>query len=437
MSPATISVIMFGSFFVLLLLGVPMAWVTACVGVVILVLLYGLGGLDLLMIRIWDCMANFNLMAIPLFVFMGNLLLRSGAGADLFRSFYVWLAKIKGGMIVAAIALSALLGAMLGTVGAAITILGVTVLPLLQHYGHNLRLSTGAIMAGGGLAVLIPPSMMFIIYGVVAGESVAKLLIGGIVPGLVLAGFYSAYVAFRCLLNPELAPKAPEEILRLSLFEKLKALLPAWVPLVIILGVTGTIFIGLATPTEAGALGVVGTLFSMLMRKELTLKRITDSALDTFKTLGIIMWVVFGAMMFISTFTLVGGSSLIRDIFLALPIGRWGVYILILAVLFYLGMVFDVIGITVLCAPIFVPVIKALGFDPLWFGIIFNLMLQVGYLSPPFGYGMFYLKAVRPDLSLTELYRAALPFMCIQLICVALFTLWPDLLLWLPNYVKF
>lgn len=437
MDPATISMIMFGSFFGLLILGVPMAWTTACIGVVVCVLLYGLSGIDLLMIRIWDCMNNFNLMAIPLFVYMGNLLRRSGASADLFRSFYVWFGRIRGGMIVAGIALSALLGAMLGTVGASISILGITVLPLLQEYKHNLKLSTGAIMAGGGLAVLIPPSMMFIIYGVVAGESVAKLLIGGIVPGLTLAVLYSLYVIIKCARNPVLAPTVPPDILGLSFKEKLRSLSVAWVPLIIILGVTGTIFIGLATPTEAGALGVIGVLLSMGIRRELRWNVIVDSAFETFKTLGIIMWVVFGAMMFISTFTLSGGSTLVKDILLGFPLGRWGSYCLILAILFGMGMVFDVIGITVLCAPIFVPVIKAFGFDPLWFGIVFNLMLQVGYMSPPFGYGMFYLKAVRPDLSLTELYRAAIPFMLIQLFTVGIFTLWPSALTWLPKFVKF
>ncbi|MEM2958548.1 MAG: TRAP transporter large permease subunit [Candidatus Jordarchaeaceae archaeon] len=437
MSPATVSILMFGSFFALLFLGVPMAWATACIGVVVCVLLYGLGGIDLLMIRIWDCMNNFNLMAIPLFVFMGNLLRRSGASADLFKGFYVWFAKVKGGMIVSGIALSALLGAMLGTVGASITILGITVLPLLQEYKHNLRLSTGAIMAGGGLAVLIPPSMMFIIYGVVAGESVAKLLIGGIVPGLMLAGLYSLYVIIQCVLNPGFAPRLPEEISGLSFKEKLKSLRAAWIPFIIIIGVTGTIFIGLATPTEAGALGVVGVLFSMAVRRELAWNMVIDSAFETFKTLGIIMWVVFGAMMFISTFTLSGGSTIVKEVLLGLPLGRWGVYCLILAILFYMGMIFDVIGITVLCAPVFVPVIKTLGFDPLSFGIIFNLMLQVGYLSPPFGYGMFYLKAVRSDLSLTELYKAALPFMLIQLIAVGIFSIWPTALTWLPKFVEF
>lgn len=436
MSPSILSLVMFGSFFVLLLLGVPMAWVTAGVGLVVSLYLYGLSGIDLLMIRIWDSMMNFNLMAIPLFVFMGNLLQKSGAGKDLFRAFYIWTARIRGGMIVAAIALSALLGAMLGTVGASITILGLAVLPLLEEYKYDKRLSCGAIMAGGGLAVLIPPSMMFIIYGVVAGESVAKLLIGGIVPGLILAGLYASYTMVRCYMNPNLAPLPPKELLEVPLPEKLRLLKTAWVPLVIIMGVTGTIFIGLATPTEAGALGVIGTLLCTLLRRELTWEKVIQSTFETFKTLGIIMWVVFGAMMFISTFTLAGGSSFVKDLFLGLPLGRWGIYLLITGILIFFGMVFDVIGIVVLCAPIFVPIIKTLGFDPLWFGLQFNILLQVGYLSPPFGYGMFYLKAVRPDFSLTELYKAGFPFLILQLVGFTLFTIMPDLLTWLPKFVK-
>ena len=348
-----------------------------------------------------------------------------------------WFGRTRGGLAVAAVVLCAILGAMVGTVGAAITIAGLVALPFLLECKYDSIMSCGAICAGGGLGVLIPPSMMFIIYGVVAGESIAKLLIGGIVPGLILAGLYSTYILIKCHLNPEAGPLPPQEVLKMSFLDRIKMLKTVWLPITIIMCVTGTIFFGIATPSEAAAIGAIGSLLCAAVRGELTWENLKNSSYATMKTLGIIMWIVFGAMVFVSAYALAGGIEYVKETLLSLPLGRWGVLVIIQLILFFLGMVFDVIGITVLCAPIFVPVIKALGFDPLWFGIMFNINLQVAYLSPPFGYAMFYLKAVSPtEITMTDLYKGVLPFIGLQLIGMTLFILYPRLLLWLPALVR-
>lgn len=205
-------------------------------------------------------------------------------------------------------------------------------------------------------------------------------------------------------------------------------------PILLVLGVMGSIFGGIATPGEAAGVGALGAMLCAAVRRRLTTVNLKDSLFDTMKTVGLILWIVFGAMMFIATYTLGGGAEFVKSTLVALPLNPWLVLIIIQFILLFLGMVLDIIGITVLLAPIFVPVIKSLGFDPLWFGVIFNLNLQIAYLSPPFGYSMFYLKAVAPpDVTMTDLYRSVLPYMALQIIGMALCMLFPQIVLWLPN----
>jgi tripartite ATP-independent transporter DctM subunit len=434
MSPETLTVLMFGSFVLFLVLGVPLAWTTSSVGLIFGFLLYGTNSLNVILFRIWETLNSFSLIAIPLFVFMGNMLQYSGISEGLFKAIYVWLGPIRGGLAAATIILCTILAAMLGTVGADVTITGLMALPFMLQRKYDKFLALGSITAGGALGVLIPPSIMFVVYGVTVGESIGKLLIGGVGPGLLLSGLYILYILTKCYFRPEAGPAAPPEERSLTFVQKLVLLKGLILPILLILGVIGSIFGGVATPGEAAGVGALGAMVCAALRGQLVWKNLKPAIYGTMKTIGVIMWIVFGAVTFIATFNLSGGGDFVKETLIALPLGRWGVIIVIQLILIFLGMFLDVIGITVLCAPIFVPVIKALGFNPLWFGVIFNINLQIAYLSPPFGYSMFYLKAVAPpDITMTDLYRSVWPFICLQVVGMSLCMIFPEIVLWLPN----
>jgi len=434
MSPELLTAFMFGAFFLLLALGVPLAWTTASTGLLFSLLLWGPGSLSIIVLRIWDVMGSFSIIAIPLFVFMGNMLQKSGVADDLFKAFHVWIGGVKGGLAAATIVLCTILAAMIGTVGADVTITGLIALPFMLQRGYDKHMALGSIVAGGALGVLIPPSIMFIIYGVTVGESIGKLFMGGVGPGLLFGALYIGYILIKCHLNPAAGPPAPQEERMMPLGRKIGMFKSLIIPVLLVLGVMGSIFGGVATPGEAAGVGALGAMVCAAVRRRLTMENLKDSLFDTMKTVGLILWIVFGAMIFIATYTLGGGAEFVKSTLVALPLNPWLVLIIIQFILLFLGMVLDIIGITVLLAPIFVPVITSLGFDPLWFGVIFNLNLQIAYLSPPFGYSMFYLKAVAPpDVTMTDLYRSVLPYMALQLIGMALCMLFPQIILWLPN----
>ncbi|MGD9016290.1 MAG: TRAP transporter large permease subunit [Desulfobacterales bacterium] len=434
MSPELVTILMFVSFFLLLALGVPLAWTTGGLGLFFSFVLWGPDSLSIVVLRVWDVMGSFSMIAIPLFVFMGNLLQRSGIAHDLFKAFQVWIGGIRGGVAAATIVLCTILAAMIGTVGADVTITGLIALPFMLERGYNKHMALGSIVAGGALGVLIPPSIMFIIYGVTVGESIGKLFMGGIGPGLLFGGLYIGYILVRCYIRPEDGPAAPEAEWRVPIKEKILLFKSLVLPMLLILGVMGSIFGGVATPGEAAGVGAFGAVICAAIRRQLTRENLLMSLYDTMKTVGLILWIVFGAMVFIATYTLAGGAEFVKSALVALPLNPWLVLIIIQVILLFLGMVLDIIGITVLLAPIFVPVIKSLGFDPLWFGVLFNLNLQIAYLSPPFGYSMFYLKAVAPpDVSMTDLYRSVVPYMILQIIGMVLCMIFPQIILWLPN----
>lgn len=256
---------------------------------------------------------------------------------------------------------------------------------------------------------------------------------GGIGPGLLLAGLYIIYIGIRSYLNPKLAPALTKEE-RLPLVRRLALTRTLVLPMLLIVGVLGSIYMGLATPGEAAGVGSAGAILCTAARGRLTWQNLKNALYSTMKTIGLIMWIVFGAYAFIGVYTLAGGADFIGGLMAALPLGRWGILILIMFILIVLGMVLDVTGIVILAVPIFVPVIKALGFDSLWFGVLFNVNLQIAFLSPPFGYGMFYLKAVTPpEITMTDFYRAVWPFIILQVIGLGITMVFPEIILWLPR----
>jgi tripartite ATP-independent transporter DctM subunit len=361
-------------------------------------------------------------------------LLKSGIANDLFSAFHSLVGRVRGGLAVATIILCCITAAMVGTVGADVTITALIALPYMLQRNYDKHMAIGAIAAGGALGVLIPPSIMFIIYGVSVGESIGKLFMGGIGPGLLFGALFIIYILIKCYINPAAGPAAPEEERTIPLIEKIKLFRSLGFPILLVVFVMGSIFAGIATPGEAAGVGVVGALICAALKRRLTFANTKESLFETMKTIGILCWIVFGAMTFIAVYTLGGGAEFVKETVMNLKLNPWIILIIIQLIILLLGMVLDSIGITVLLAPIFVPVIKSLGFNPLWFGVIFNLNIQIAYCSPPFGYSMFYLKAVASeDITISDLYRSVLPYIALQILGMIICMIFPQIILWLPN----
>ncbi|OQY16041.1 MAG: hypothetical protein B6I32_04550 [Desulfobacterium sp. 4572_20] len=291
---------------------------------------------------------------------------------------------------------------------------------------------------GGTLGILIPPSVITVVYAVTAGVSIGRMFMGGVGPGLLLAALFIIYIAVRCWLRPDLGPApSKEERQEYSFIHKLLALRAVILPMILIIGVLGSIYAGIASPTEAAGVGCIGAILSAAIYRRLTWLNIKDSVYSTAKTTAMILWITIGARCFISVFSAVGGDELIMNFVSDLAVNRWIILILIQFMLIFLGLFLDEIGIILLCVPIFLPIIKALSFDPIWFGILFLVNAQMDYITPPFGYTLFYLKGVAPKgVTMGDIYRSIIPFVLLQALGLALCIIFPQIVLWLPNIMK-
>ncbi|HVQ42553.1 MAG TPA: TRAP transporter large permease subunit, partial [Vicinamibacterales bacterium] len=369
MSIELLSILFVLVFVVILLTGLPLAFATGAVAVIFAVALFGWPGLTLVVSRVFTLMGNYVLVSVPLFIFMACVLERAGIAEAIFRAAYVWSGRIRGGLAVAVIISCAIMAAMVGVIGAEIVTMGVVALPAMLARGYKKELALGCICAGGGLATLIPPSVVFIMYGLTAGVSIGQLYVAGIVPGLMLAAMYIAYIVIRCKFRPEWAPPATEEELSITLKEKIALLRELVLPGLVAFSVLGTLYLGWATPTEAAGVGVLGAIVAMWWNGKFSWQKLRLAAEDTAKVTIMLYWLFFGSSALIGVYTLAGGTKLIQDVLASLPVGPIGVVILIQIVWIILGCFIDWIGILLLTAPIFVPVVIALGFDPVWMGV--------------------------------------------------------------------
>jgi tripartite ATP-independent transporter DctM subunit len=420
-------------FVVILLTGLPLAFATGAVAVFFAVVLFGWPGLTLVVGRIYTLMGNYVLVSVPLFIFMACVLERAGIAEAIFRAAHVWSGRMPGGLAVAVIISCALMAAMVGVIGAEIVTMGVVALPAMLARGYKKELALGCICAGGGLATLIPPSVVFIMYGLTAGVSIGQLYMAGVIPGLMLAGLYIVYIIVRCRIRPDFAPAASAVELAIPLKEKLGLLRELILPGLVAFSVLGSLYLGWATPTEAAGVGVLGALVAMWWNGKFGWDKLRKAAEDTAKVTVMLYWLFFGSSAMIGVYTLAGGTKLIQDFMTGLPVGPIGVVILIQIVWIILGCFIDWIGILLLTAPIFVPVVLALGFDPVWMGVLFCMNMQISYISPPFGPAAFYLKGVTPaGITLGDIFRSIWPYMGLQVIALGLVISFPQIALWLP-----
>jgi len=429
---------MFSMLLIPVFLGFPLAFSLWGSALIIGFLAFGQKAFFILYSQAFGVLSNFLLVAVPMFIFMGIMVEQSGIGKALFNTLELWLYKVRGHLAVVVILTGTALAACTGIIAGSVVMLGMIAVPHMMERGYNKELSTGAICAAGTLGILIPPSVMLIIYGSTANISVGPLLMGAVGPGLLLSFLYLSYVLVACAINPKLAPSQYDsEVATVPLTKKVWLLLTSVLPIVIlVMAVLGVIFLGIASPTEASAFGAFMATLLALLRKGLTWKGFRRVATETAKTTGMIAVVAIGALSFVGVLLRLRGGEVIANFILSAPGGAWGIFVIIMLIIFLLGMFIDWLGIAFIMVPLITPIAAELGFDKVWFAIMVCVMLQTAFLSPPFALAIFFLKGVIPDkygVTMGHIIRGVIPFIFLVLVALALCIAFPQIITWLPS----
>ena len=435
MSIEWISITLFGSMVALMLLGLPVSFSTGAVGVIFAALLLGPEAVSIVPTRVYGLMTNYLLGAIPLFIVMATILARAGLIEEIYAMVHQWVGWLKGGVSTATVLACTLLAMMVGIVGASEVTMGLIAFPEMLKRRYDKYMAAGSVLAGGTLGILIPPSIMLIVYGMVDNSSIGQLYAGAFLPGFLLSAMFIGYITIRCSINPAMGPPIPKEE-RASLAQKFKMLLPIIPSAFLIFLVLGTIVLGIAAPTEAAGVGAFGALIIAVCRRKLSWKTFVSACEDAMKTSAMVLWIMFGANILVGFYVMVGGGDFIRHVLLGSGLSRWQVMLLMQAILLFLGCFMDWVGIFMLTIPLFGPIIRELGFDPIWFGVLVAVNMQVSFLSPPFGYSLFFLKGVAPpEIATKDIWRGAVPFMGLQIIGLVLCMIFPDIILVVPKWL--
>jgi tripartite ATP-independent transporter DctM subunit len=393
-------------------------------------LLDGTNGLYIIAATTYRQITDPGLITIPLFLLMGNFLIHSGISDRLFKALNLWLSGIRGGLAIVSVGVCVAL-AMCGGFGPGILTMGLIAVPAMLKHHYNKSLALGCVMAGGVLGEIIPPSIIMIIFAYISRISIGKIFFGGAIPGFITASFYIIYITVRCYLQPELAPRAVEAVTWKARLVSLKDIV---LPALLVVLVLGSIFLGIATPTEAAGVGASGSFLICIIYRRLSWKVITDSCLETMKISGMALWILVTATLFGVVYTSAGAQGMVMELVENLSLNRWLILAVMQLILLVLGMFMDDYAVLTICAPIFIPIAVMLEFNPTWFAIIFVLNMQVAYLTPPFGWALILMKGVAPpEVHTKDIWQSVPPFVAIQLIVLLLTMLFPQLALWLPE----
>jgi tripartite ATP-independent transporter DctM subunit len=441
MSVEVLTILMFLTLMASIALGHPLAVTLAAVAT-----LFGLidNGFDISALmglfanNAWGIFLNYTLVAIPLFIFMAQILDRSKVSEGLFDALYQVLGGLRGGLGMAVIVVSTVFAATTGIIGASVVAMGLMAGPALLRRGYNRGMGAGIICASGTLGILIPPSIMLVVYGGLTGQketSVGNLFAAAILPGLLLSGLYLLYVGIRCYMNPKMGPPIPKEDRTATVGQKVSMTLKNFVPpFGLILTVMGTILAGVATPTEAAALGCIGALILALATRKMSWEVITQSSISTARTTAMIMALFVGGKFFSVVFLSMGGGDVVADVLLGMDVSPYIVFLIMMAVVFVMGMFIDWAAILLVVVPIFTPIAMDLDFNPLWFAMMVCINLQTSFLTPPFGYALFYFKGVAPpEYTMGDVYRGIIPFVAIQVLGLGILIGFPEIITWLPS----
>jgi tripartite ATP-independent transporter DctM subunit len=436
-TPESITIIMLGGLVLTVVTGFPLAMPIGTVALVVGFLAFGPSVFSLLYQQIFSILHNYVLLALPLFIFMGVVLEYSLIADKMYDALFLILSGLKGGLAIITVLLGTILAACVGVVTASVTMLTALALPSMVKRGYDKSLAAGTICAGGSLGILIPPSVMLVIYGPMARISVGKLFMGAFMPGFLLAALYVTYLGVRCWLNPNLAPTVPAEERAVPVLYKIKLFAVSLVPpIFIILSVLGTIFLGIAPPTEAAAVGAFASLVLTIVYRRMTWRIFIDILRRTLIIASMVMFIGAASVAFTGVFLKAGGGQVVQNAVLATPGGRWGIFAVVMFIYFILGFFIEWIGIFFIMVPVLAPLAPMLGFDPVWFGIMICVNLQMSFLTPPYAFAIFVLRGVAPpELGVTssDIIRGVVPYIFLIMIGLALCTVFPDIILWLPE----
>ena len=431
MSPELIlTICMFSALILAIMCGVSLAFALGGVAIVSSFILWGPDGFFTLVSGVFKYMWMVELAAVPLFVFMGVALSKCSLAQDMYEAFYICAGSVRGGLAVGSAGLAAALSAMTGSCAASTVTTGLVGIPPMRQRGYSDSLIFGTICAAGSMGVLIPPSITLVIIGMTTGVSIGKLFAGGMTSGLFIVALFIIYILVITWLHPELAPARVEKA---TWKEKLLSTKTVIMPGIVIISVLGSIFVGIATPTEAAAIGCLSVFLCVLVRGEVNAKFIKEVIYSTTTVTGMILWIMFGAAGFVTVYCGAGGAGFVQDILLSMEIGSWGVFTLTMVITFILGCFLDPVGIILLVLPIFYPVMKSMGFDPVWYCVLFQVNLCLGYITPPFGYNLFYMKNLCPESPISVIYKSIVPFVFIFIFSMIVMVFFPSIITWLPN----
>ena len=432
-----LSLMMFPGLFILIFLGFPVAFALISVAFAFGLYTFGDAVIFQFISKIEGISTNFILAAVPLFVFMGSMLERSGIAQQLFNAIHMWTRRLPGGLSIGTVIMCIIFAASTGVIGATETVVGLLAIPAMLKHKYSHSLISGTICAGGSLGTIIPPSVVVVVLGPIADVSIGDLMVGMLIPGLILASLYIIYIFFLCLIKPENGPRidAEDEISKLTLNQKLiitvKALIP---PLLMIFAVLGSIMLGWAAPTEAAALGAAGSIILSLFYKKLNWETFKGALIKTITVTSMVMFILMAGTMFTGVFAASGGMSVMKNVVESLNLAPWLLLLTFLLVIFIAGFFLEWISILLIFIPVFIPIVNSLGYDPVWFCVLVLIMIQTSYLTPPMAPAIFYLRGVAPkEITLISMYKGVIPFVIIQIIALGIVSYYPETVLWLPD----
>ncbi|KQH84069.1 TRAP transporter large permease [Vibrio furnissii] len=436
MSIEVLTLLLIGCVMTFFLLGAPVGLALGGIAMGMGYMTWGEGIFNLVPTTIESNFFSFVLLAIPLYIYMGQLLTRSGIGDAMFNASQMVIGRIRGSLAVSVIGVCSMIGAMVGIIGAGIMTSGSIALKPMLERGYDKRLALGVIMAGGGLGILIPPSIPMVMYAATTQNSVGRMFLAAIIPALISILLLMAYVIISCKINPQKAPLHTGHESTMSGKEKLITARDGLFSLLLIVAVLGSIIAGIATPTESGAIGVVGAILLAFVFKRFRFEMFKSSGFETAMLVSVSMWIILGASLFSNFHMLSGVQTMVSELTEDLGLPPLGVIILMQVIMLLLGFIIDELIIVLMCAPLFTPIVVSLGYDPIWFGILMILNIEIAVQTPPYGFALFYLKGIAPpDVSMMDIYRSILPFIALKL-CVLVFCMvFPEVVMWLPNMV--
>jgi len=433
MSIEFVALILFLTAFALFSTGFPIAFALGSAGLLYACVFFGPSFFSVTAQAALGSMSGFTIVAIAGFVLMGMILKDSGVAGAMYDAMYKWMGPLNGGLAMGTVIVCTAIAAMVGIMSAGIITAGLIAMPEMFNRKYNKRMVLGSIMSGGLLGTIIPPSIPTILYALYSRQSVGRLFAGSVIPGIIQSALYIVYIGIRCVLNPKMGPALPLEE-RASWKEKFTSVRHAFAPVLLVVAVLGSIFLGLATPTEASAVGAFGAALCAVIYRKFSWGMLKRACYDTLKLTSMIVWFMFGIGVFNSFFMAIGGIDLIKN--LVVGVSPWAVLIGMQVSLFFLGMIMDGYTIIMIATPLYVPIIVSLGFDPIWFGVLFLMNIAMACMTPPMGFATFYMKSVTPkDILMSDIWVSVWPFVGLQAIGLALVMVFPQLVLWLPGLI--